>query len=157
MAIKMDLRTYEAREREQKYYSDQLKQALNKMNFDCEPFKNLFESLPFGIFIKDKKGDILDCNEAFLKMNGLKKSEILGSKWKDQAVIPQEAIEKYFENDQEVMRTGRIKRIRERLAVNDTQVETWKIPYIGDNGEIQGVIGFSIIRGDFNGILEASA
>ncbi|MDD4980744.1 MAG: diguanylate cyclase [Candidatus Omnitrophica bacterium] len=109
-----------------------------------EELQIIFDSIPAMIFYKDKDNRMVHVNRAFIETMGLNKEKIEGRScfelWPEQA-------DGYWCDDKEVMESGEPKTgIIEPLitAKGKIWVETDKIPYRNEKGEIVGVIGFAL-------------
>jgi len=122
-----------------------IKKIASGIDFDkMERMTGFLEQLPFSAFIKDKENRVLDCNEAFLKLAGLTRLQMLGHGWQKHTTIDEEELAHYLRNDLEVIATGKPKKIFETMASDETiKLLTYKIPFYQKN-KIVGIIGFSI-------------
>ena len=104
----------------------------------------ILDNAPAFIIFKDNKNNILRISETVAQMTGLPKHEIEGKPSKE--IYPDMA-DKYFEDDLEVMKSGKPKKgiIEPLPTVNGEQkwLMTDKIPYYDDNNEVAGIIVFS--------------
>ncbi len=107
--------------------------------------ETIVDSVPAMIFYKDKNNIMLRVNETYARTLGISKEYIEGKSDFDRTQN-RELAERYWRDDKEVMASGIPKRnIIEPLITDETRwVQTDKIPYRDDKGNIQGVIGFSI-------------
>jgi PAS domain S-box-containing protein len=105
----------------------------------------VLDSIPQAIFIKDRNGMYVDCNDAFVKqIEAPSKEAILGKT--DRELIHSTFESTYFRLiDEEVMSSGVPKlKFEERLTKSDGNIywlQTSKIPLFNDNEEVSGVIG----------------
>ncbi len=115
-----------------------LNQKYNELNI-------IFNSSPTMIFYKDRKNRFIYVNAAFAKANGLSKGKIEGKTLWD--LYPKEEADHYWKDDKEVIKSGEPK-----LDIIETMrtkkgllwVQTNKIPYRNEKGDIIGIIGFTI-------------
>ncbi len=103
----------------------------------------LFDSIPAMIFYKNRRNRFIRVNRAFAEFYGIPKKEIEG--FTMESLFPDVAGESY-ENDQAVMETGAPR--RGILDMVDTRsgvkwLQTDKLPFRDENGEIIGILGFS--------------
>lgn len=105
----------------------------------------IFDSVPAMIWYKDKDNRILRANKAAAGSMGLRVEEVEGKSTHD--LYPEEAT-RYYQADLKVMKTGQPTHgIIEpyRIASGEKRwVRTDKIPYRDGNGDIIGVIVFSV-------------
>ncbi len=104
----------------------------------------IFNSNPVAIWYKDKDNRILRVNKAGADAVGLKEEDIVGKPVKD--LFPKADSDHYFEDDLEVMKSGNPKlNIVERMetASGDKRwVNTDKVPYYDEKGDLAGIIAF---------------
>jgi PAS domain S-box-containing protein len=117
-------------------------QELKRKNTEQEI---IFDSAPAFIICKDDQNNILRVNRAVADSLGLKAIEIEGKHSRE--VYPDQ-YEKYYADDLEVINSGKPKLgIVEpyQLESGETKwVQTDKVPYIDQNGKVQGIILFAI-------------
>ncbi|MDY6973636.1 MAG: PAS domain-containing protein, partial [Thermodesulfobacteriota bacterium] len=130
-----------------------LLQAFNirtrkKAEEELEQLRNegqtILDSVPALIFFKNRENCFIRVNKALAEVTGLTKEEIEGKSAFD--IYPDQA-DDYWRDDKEVMASGNPKRdIFEPVQSPDgiRWVNTYKIPYIDQRGDVIGVIGFSI-------------
>jgi diguanylate cyclase (GGDEF)-like protein/PAS domain S-box-containing protein len=107
-------------------------------------YETILDSVPALIFYKDQENRMVRVNKAFAEAMGLPKDQIEGKGcselWPDQA-------EQYWNDDLEVMKSGRPKRgiIEPLVTLDGTRwIQTDKIPFRDEAGRLTGVIGFAI-------------
>ncbi|MFH0913032.1 MAG: diguanylate cyclase [Candidatus Omnitrophota bacterium] len=109
-----------------------------------EELQIIFDSVPAMIFYKDKENKMIRVNKPFIEVMGLSREQIEGKSCFE--LWPKDA-EHYWCDDKEVMESGLPKiGIVEPLAIEKGTiwVETNKIPYRNEKGEIVGIIGFAV-------------
>ncbi|MCK5683018.1 response regulator [bacterium] len=107
--------------------------------------QTILDSIPALFFYKNKENVILRVNKALMDATNLTREELEGKSCFE--FWPKEIAEAYWKDDLEVMATGKPKRkiIEPFETKSDTRwLQTDKIPYRNENGEIVGIIGFSI-------------
>jgi PAS domain S-box-containing protein len=116
-------------------------------------FRALIDNLPNAVFVKDKNYRRILYNSLHqsyvayhLKSLGIElKCEILGKT--DFEIYPKEFAEKYFVNDQKVIRDGEERLFDEEPGINPYGQPIWqlvsKIPLRDNNGEIVGLVGIT--------------
>ncbi len=105
----------------------------------------VLDSVPQGVFWKNREGVYLGCNQVFAAATGLAEpADIAGKTDFDLSWSRDEALA-YRADDAEVVRSRRSKRhIVEPLRRADGQVrwiDTSKVPLVDDRGEVYGVLG----------------
>ncbi len=109
-----------------------------------EELQIILDSVPAIIFYKDRENRLVRVNKAFVDLFGMPREELEGSSLFD--LLPERA-EEYWKDDKEVMVSGRPKgNIIEPVETSrgTRWVQTDKIPYVDEDGNIIGVIGFSL-------------
>ena len=121
------------------------KQAEEALQTTQKELETIIDSVPAMIFYKDKNNLKLRVNETYARTIGISKEYMEGKSDFD-LTQNRELAERYWRDDKEVIASGIPKRnIIEPLITDETRwVQTDKIPYRDDKGNIQGVIGFSI-------------
>jgi len=107
--------------------------------------QNLLDAMPDMIFFKDLNNRFVLVNKAHAAALGLTPPEVIGKT--DLDFFPKELSQKYFEDDLEILRTGKgvVGKI-ERAPREDggiTYVSTTKIPHYDKDGRIIGTIGIT--------------
>ena len=104
----------------------------------------LLDNIPDIVWLKDADSRFIAVNESFGKACGIKPTEIVGKT--DLDMWPMELAEAYRADDQDVMRSGRTKRIEEPqvdAAGRQTWMETFKTPIHNDRGDVIGTTGIA--------------
>ena len=104
----------------------------------------ILDSVPAMIFYKDIQNRFIRVNRAMAEITGLAAAEIEGKTAFE--IFPEQA-EDYYRDDQEVISSGQPKRniIEPQQAVDGYRwLQTDKIPYRDDSGNIIGIIGFAL-------------
>jgi PAS domain S-box-containing protein len=119
------------------------KQALIE---ERQLLRTLIDTLPDPIYVKDKAGRFLATNEANRKLIGLSSTEeVLGKTVYD--YFPKESAEQYFQDDQNVIASGKpiINREEPFTLIGGGQgwFLTSKVPLRNAAGEIIGLVGIS--------------
>ncbi|OFY68418.1 MAG: hypothetical protein A2265_03485 [Bacteroidetes bacterium RIFOXYA12_FULL_33_9] len=110
-----------------------------------EELQVIIDNIPALIYYKDTENRFVRANKAFADIMHVKKEELEGKSSFE--LFPKEQAELYWKDDKEVIETGVGKTtIIEQMnsAIGTRWMETDKIPYRNSNGEIVGVIGFSV-------------
>jgi len=104
----------------------------------------ILDAVPAMVFYKDTGNRIVRVNDAFVRATGMSHEDLIGKSCFQ--LFPGQG-EDLWRNDREVMETGCTKRnIIEPMetAQGLRWLETDKIPYRDDRGNIIGIVGFSI-------------
>ena len=122
-----------------------LKTVEEKLKEKAEEQQIILDSVPALIFYKDKENRFIRTNKAFENAMSLSKEKLEGKSCFD--IYPKKQAEKYWNDDKKVMKTRKAKYgiVESVDTPNGTRVvQTDKIPYFDESGNIAGVIGFSI-------------
>lgn len=105
----------------------------------------ILDSIPALVFVKDEKNRIISMNRAYSEITGLTMEKVAGINV-IHLMENKELAESYWKDDLEVIETGLPKRnIIEPMITDERKwFITDKIPYRDDQGNVKGVIGFSI-------------
>jgi len=106
--------------------------------------RTLIDNMPDRIYAKDLNSRFIICNNALMKMMGKSDyKEILGKS--DFDLLPRELAEKYFADEQEIIRTGipliDKEEFRSDVSVASSWSLTTKVPLIDPDGKIIGIVG----------------
>ncbi len=108
--------------------------------------RTLMDHLPNLIYVKDLQSRFLVANDATLRALGAESDQqVLGKT--DFDFLPRERAERFFQDEQEVLRTGQPLLNHEELLIDHDGIARWllttKIPLRGSDGEIIGLVGIS--------------
>lgn len=120
------------------------KRAEAQLQTVTRQLETIFDSVPAMIFYKDKENRLIRVNKGLAEALGKPKEELENKSCFE--LHPNQA-EDYWRDDREVMATARSKRnIIEPLETprGTRWIQTDKIPYRGQTGEVVGVIGFAV-------------
>jgi len=120
------------------------KQAEKDLHNISAELRMIVDSSQSMIFYKDKENRFVLVNKTFADICGLAREDIEGKTAFE--IFPENAKE-YWQDDLEVIATGQKKlNIIEPLATSSGQVwvRTDKIPYVDNQGNIIGIIGFAL-------------
>jgi two-component system sensor histidine kinase/response regulator len=106
--------------------------------------RTLIDNLPDGIYVKDRDGRKVLSNSADLRNMGKKsEEEVLGKN--DFELFPREIAKKFYEDDQQVIKTGVPVINREEYFINPEGEKRWlltsKLPVKDESGNITGLLG----------------
>jgi len=120
----------------------QMEEALAKQH---DELQTIFDTVPASIFYKDTKNRFLRVNKSFINMMNLSREELEGKSLFD--LYPKEQAEAFWKDDKEVITSGKQKiNIIEPVQTKKELlwVQTHKIPYHDAQGNIIGVVGFTL-------------
>jgi len=121
------------------------KQAEIKLAREHEFLQTLMNSMPDSIYFKDSKNRFVKVNKAKASHSNVQPEEMIGKT--DFDFLPPEQARKAFEDDEEVLKTGKfiINKIEKLTNVDGTSrwVSVTKIPRFDAEGNIIGTIGLS--------------
>jgi PAS domain S-box-containing protein len=121
------------------------KQAEEALTNQRKELQVILESVPAMIFYKDKENHFVHTNKAFEDAMGLPKEKLQGQSLFD--LYPKEMAEAYWNDDKEVMasRNSKYGIVEPMQTPNGTRIiQTDKIPYFDESGNVIGVVGFAI-------------
>ena len=110
-----------------------------------EEFQIIMDSVPALIFHKDAENRFVRVNKAFAEIMEIPRDQLEGKSLFD--LHPKDQAEAYWRDDKEVMLSGKPKiNIIEPLETRKGNfwIQTDKIPYRDAQGNIVGIIGFSL-------------
>jgi len=121
------------------------KQAEIKLAREHEFLQTLMNSVPDSIYFKDTENRFLKVNKAKAAHSNVKSEDMIGKT--DFDFLPPEQARKAFEDDEEVMKTGKfiINKIEKLTGADGAErwVSVTKIPRFDAEGNIIGTIGIS--------------
>jgi PAS domain S-box-containing protein len=108
--------------------------------------RTLTDHLPDHIFVKDRESRFLAANAAVLRTLGAaREEEVLGKT--DFDFFPRELAQPYYDDEQQIIRTGRALLNREELLVDHDGRRKWllttKVPLRDAGGAVTGLVGVS--------------
>ncbi|HDQ04554.1 MAG TPA: PAS domain S-box protein, partial [Deltaproteobacteria bacterium] len=120
------------------------KQAEEELRRKHEEMETMIESSPIMVFFKDTQNRFLRVNKALLETTNLTKEEIEGKS--NEEINPRRAAENLAE-DQEIIatgvpKTGILETVKTRKGIK--VLRTDKAPYKDAQGNIVGIVGFSV-------------
>lgn len=122
--------------------SEKMEEKIRKQQ---EELQTMIDAVPAWIFFKDKNNRFVRVNKVFSEIMGMPKGQLEGKTLFD--LYPREQAEGFWKDDKEVIKTGRPKmNIIEAVEIEGKMrwVQTDKIPYIDEEENIIGIIGFAI-------------
>ncbi|MCH7559700.1 MAG: PAS domain S-box protein, partial [Planctomycetes bacterium] len=121
------------------------KRAEEALQKQREELRIIFDSVPSGIWYKDKENRFIRVNKAAAESISMKPEDIEGRPACE--LFPEEA-EHYYKDDLEVIKSGKPKwGIIEQMQVpggENKWVHTDKVPYCDEQGNVAGVIVFVV-------------
>jgi PAS domain S-box-containing protein len=125
--------------------TQQLQAAQVELQKQREEQQIIIDSVPAWIFYKDMENRFIRVNQAFANVMGMTKDSLEGKALID--LYPKEQADAYWIDDKKVIDSGQPRRnIVEPVITSEKTlwVQTDKIPYRDANGNIIGIIGFTI-------------
>ena len=104
--------------------------------------QSVLDSMPDVIFYKDLAGIYRGGNSAWEKLVGKPRSEVIGKT--DFDLFPHDVATSFSIYDREMLESGALRKNEEMLTYPDGHtvwVETTKMPWLGRDGEVLGVLG----------------
>ena len=107
--------------------------------------KQVFNTIPDIVWVKDLEGRYLACNKKFESFLNKTEDEILGKT--DAELLSDKVVSSFIESDKECMRTKKTIKIEQQLKMPDTNdyitFESIKTPTIDSKDEMNGVLGIA--------------
>ncbi len=126
--------------------SEQRIQELEeRLAYERRLLRTIVDNLPTAIYAKDLEGRKILANRTDLDNSGVQnEAEVLGKT--DFDFFPRNIAEQFYRDDAVVLKRGQSIVDREELLAESDGVERWlrtsKLPLLGDNGEVVGLVGF---------------
>jgi PAS domain S-box-containing protein len=121
------------------------KEAEIRLSHEHGLLQTLMDSVPDSIYFKDDKNRFIKVNKAKAAHNNVKPEDMIGKT--DFDFLSEEEAKKAFEDDEEVLKTGKfiINKIEKLTNVDGSQrwVSVTKIPRFDHEGNIIGTMGIS--------------
>ena len=121
------------------------KQAEIKLAHEHKLLQTLMDSISDSIYFKDEENRFIMVNKAKAAHSNVKPEEMIGKT--DFDFLPDEEARKAFEDDEEVLRTGKfiIEKIEKLTGIDGTErwVSVTKIPRFDTDSNIVGTMGIS--------------
>ena len=122
------------------------KRAEIALNYERDLLRTLLNTSPDNIYFKDTQSRFVKCSETQARHFGLKSPDELAGKT-DFDFYPETDARPKYEDEQEIIRTGRPIISKEELDKQKTGQIRWvsstKMPWIDITGKIVGIIGIS--------------
>ena len=117
------------------------KRAEQALKASEASFRNLLNTLPQKIFLKDRVTNFIFCNEKFANDFGITPDEMIGKNV--YAFFPRELADHYSEDDRAALESGETRDKEERYVVDgmETTVQTIKVPMRDEHGAVTGLLG----------------
>jgi len=121
------------------------KQAEESLAKESNLLRTLINNMPDNIYVKDTKSRFVIANISVAHLMGTTPEGLLGKT--DFDFFPQQLAEKYYADDQKVIRTGRPLVGQEEPAIDPASKHKWysttKVPLRDSQGRIVGIVGIS--------------
>lgn len=121
------------------------KQAEIKLAREHELLQTLMDNVPDSIYFKDEKNRFIMVNKAKAMHSNVKPEDMIGKT--DLDFLPEEEARKAFEDDEELMRTGKyiINKVEKLTGVDGSErwISVTKVPRFDAEGNIIGTAGIS--------------
>jgi PAS domain S-box-containing protein len=121
---------------------EERKNAESKLLEQVDFLQTLMDTIPNPIFYKDEKGIYLGCNDAFEKVIGIGKKEIIGKTAYE--IAPEDLADKYSEMDEALLRRPGAKSYETSFKYFDgirRDIISNKATYSRVDGTVAGIVG----------------
>ena len=130
---------------QRKLLEEHLQAAREEAEAERTLLRTLIDNLPDYVFVKDAQSRFITTNKAHLATLGASLEEVVGKT--DFDFFPKELAERYFADEQEVIRSGQplLNRIEESTDAqgNPQWLLTTKVPLRDKSGQVVGLVGMS--------------
>ena len=119
-----------------------IRRAEESLRESERQLRAILDNIPDLAWLKDSEHRFITVNNVFSQSCGLSLDELIGKT--DLEIWPKELGHLYFADDQEVVETGKRKRIEEQVQRADGDliwVETIKAPVLDEHGQVVGSVG----------------
>ncbi|MGF3553966.1 MAG: PAS domain-containing protein, partial [Thermoplasmatota archaeon] len=121
------------------------KQAEIKLAKEHELLQTLMDNIPDSIYFKDEKNRFIMVNKAKASHSNVTPQEMIGKT--DFDFLPYDEAQKAFEDDEEIIKTGKFLINKIEKITNKDGTQRWlsvtKIPRFDSEGNIIGTMGIS--------------
>jgi len=107
--------------------------------------RSVLDNIPHRVWLQDKAGHYLAVNRPFCDAWQRSPEDVLGMT--DADLIPAEQLEKFRQEDEAIMASGKPLMVEEKLVTADSQVHwfsTIKTPFLDEQGKVIGLTGISM-------------
>jgi len=121
-----------------------LRMMHKNMEEQNKQLSTLIDAIPDMVYFKDTEGKNLLVNKVFEKMTGMDRKEIAGKK--DEQLFPVCLAKQCSESDLEAIKSKKPFRTEEFYPDDNGQkiiLDTIKVPFIDDKGDVSGLLGVS--------------
>ena len=119
-------------------------QAERALSDQLAFMRTLIDGTPHPIYVRDRQGRLLICNEGYLDTFGTDRASIIGKTLLEHSLTSMQQHVAYHSDYMRVMQEGRPLVRDHPLELPNAQVLTiyhWILPYRGSNDEVLGIIG----------------
>ena len=119
-------------------------QAERALGDQLEFMRVLIDGTPHPIYVRDRQGCLMVCNNAYLQVFGVERESVIGKTvitGKLKSVVEARV---FHEEYLQVMAQGLPRVLDRQLTLSATDVRTiyhWVLPYRGSDGRVKGIIG----------------
>lgn len=122
-----------------------IRELQEKLVWERRLLRTIVDNLPTAIYAKDVEGRKILANRIDLNNSGVQdEADVLGKT--DFDFFPKHIAEQFYRDDAVVLKRGQSITDREELLAEKNGVEQWlrtsKLPLLGEDGEILGLVGF---------------
>lgn len=119
-------------------------QAERALSDQLAFMRALIDGTPHPIYVRDRKGRLLICNEGYLDTFGVERKAVIGKTLLEHSLTSMQQHAAYHRDYMQVMQEGRALVRDHPLELPNSQVLTiyhWILPYRGSDNEVVGIIG----------------
>jgi two-component system sensor histidine kinase EvgS len=119
------------------------KQAEIALSDQLEFMRALIDGTPHPIYVRDRQGRLMACNNGYLEVFGVERDTVIGKTVIGGELKSLVEAKDFYEEYLQVMEEG-LPRVRDRkLTLSESDVRTiyhWMLPYRGSDGQVHGMI-----------------
>lgn len=124
---------------------ERIRELEEQLAWERRLLRTIIDNLPTAIYAKDLEGRKILANKVDLENQGLTdEAQVLGKT--DFDFYPRHIAEQFFRDDASVLKQGKAIIDREELLAEQNGQQRWlrtsKLPIVGDDGKILGLVGF---------------
>jgi len=119
------------------------KVAERALNDQFEFMRALVNETPHPIYVRDRKGLLLTCNDSYLQTFDVKREDVIGKSVMQMGMTLENETAQYHADYQRVVSEGNPLILDRALHIRGKKLTIyhWILPYRDSTGEVQGIIG----------------
>ncbi|TXT67642.1 MAG: putative Sensory transduction histidine kinase [Promethearchaeota archaeon] len=130
---------------ENRKLSADLQKSIGNYQHLSQELEDILDAIPGLVFYKDKNNRFIQVNKYIADAHHITKEQLIGKSLFE--LYPRKEAQKYWEDDLRVIESGKARlNIEERWQTEEGTkwINTSKIPYLDEEGNVKGIIGVSM-------------